>query len=133
MGTPIPVPAHNHLAANLVDTILVMPGGVPASLFAHPNGRLDSLLAQHSALKAQADAYATQLKELVDAIKVEAITAAPGHDELILRGSAASPLKLSHHNRTNFDRKRFIAEHPGIDTAPYESTTTVWTLRAVSG
>lgn len=128
---PVPVPT---LAANGADTILpASHPDMPPSLIAQQGGVLEQLMAQHASIKQLADAYATQLKDLTDKIKVHAIGAVPGVDAVVLRAAHVTPLKLSHYDRTNFNRNRFKDDHPGIDTKPYETVTTIWTLRAVSG
>lgn len=138
MNTPVPnpsgIPSAPVLAANGADTL--MPANhpnLPPSLLAVQGGELEQLLAQRESIKQLADAYATQLKDLTDRIKLHAISAVPGADEVILRSAHSTPLKLSHYDRTNFARDRFKADHPEIDTSPYETVTTIWTLRAVSG
>ena len=135
MTTPVPgPPAVPHLAANGADTVLPPTHpNLPPSLLAQQGGALEQLLAQRESIKQLADAYAAQLKELTDKIKVYAIGAVPGVDEVILRSGGTTPVKLSHYDRTNFNRNRFKEDHPEINTEPYETVITVWTLRAVSG
>jgi hypothetical protein len=144
MGTPVPGGATGLdlsaagpqplVAANGVDTFVARGGELPPVLIAASGGGLESLLAEYVRVKEQADSYAQQLKTITDKIKLHAIGAVPGTNALVLRNTAGyGPLKLACHDRTSFDRKRFKIAHPEVDTKPFESTTTVWTLRAVSG
>jgi hypothetical protein len=98
--------------------------------------RGDQLAAKYSQLKPQVDALTKELKEITDAIKVEAelaMTKIGAKGAVDLRApSLERPLRFSSYEKTTVDGKALKAAHPAIYWE-VSKTSVVWTLRAVSG
>lgn len=101
-----------------------------------PGSRGDQLAAKYSQLKPQVDALTKELKEITDAIKVEALMAMTkigAKDAVDLRApSLERPLRFSSYEKTTVDGKMLKAAHPAV-YLEVSKTSVVWTLRAVSG
>lgn len=111
-------------------------GSGPPVLHSAPGSRLDQLTAEFARLAPQVKAVTERLKEIKDAIKIEALMGMPGvgaTDAVVLvTPSLSRPLKLNSYPRTTVNSKTLKAAHPTI-FAEHSHTTTVWTLGEVSG
>jgi hypothetical protein len=154
MSTPLPGPTADQITAMLavdglpdelrrqltavLDTMTSAPltePEIPVVVLA-PGARGDQLVAKYSQVKPQVDALTKELKEITDAIKVEAMMAMASigaKDAVDLHApSLERPLRFSSHQRTTVDSKALKATHPDI-YAEVSNVSTVWTLKQVSG
>lgn len=100
-----------------------------------PGSRADQLAARYAQLKPQVDALTKDLKEVTDAIKVEALMGMArigATDAVDLHApSLTRPLRFSSYEKTTVDSKVLKAAHPDV-YAEVSKVSTVWTLRSVS-
>jgi hypothetical protein len=109
----------------MTDTPTVTAGVVPGS-------RLEDLLATYAQLKPQADEFATRLKSVTDAIKVELQAAAPEARRVeVSHSSLAQPLRLSYVEGWSLDTKRLKTEQPAV-YVQFARKAGKWELRGVS-
>jgi hypothetical protein len=94
--------------------------------------RLAQLVAQYDLAKAEAAKADEALKAITDAIKLELINAAPGHDDIRLESpELVKPLRLFAVTSWRVDAKKLKAEAPETYVR-YAKQSTAWQLRAVS-
>lgn len=100
---------------------------------APPDSRLEQLQAMYPDLKARADAAAKALKDCIDAIKLELVTAAPNQARIDLVGGAhGPPLQLTYAESWRIDSTRLKAENPTMYVA-YAKKSGSWSLRLAKG
>lgn len=76
------------------------------------DSRLAQLHAQYADAKAAADAAAEHLKTITDGIKAELANAAPGQEQVTLRGAGGPVLALAYAERWTVDSRKLKAEDP---------------------
>lgn len=98
-----------------------------------PGSRLEQLRDLYPILKAEADNAAEKLKAVVDGIKVELTTAAPGASHVYLAGTADAPaLGLTYSESKRFDSTRFKRDQPGLYDS-YLKASGSWRLAPIKG
>lgn len=124
-ATPMPEPGAllDQLAAD-VHRLAPMPPIVSPLT----NTRLDSLVAQYEAARAEHEETKARFDELTDGIKAELAKAAPGHEKVFLHSAHLStPLKLELRQRWTVDAKRLKRDDP-VTYVTYAKQSASWYL-----
>lgn len=106
------------------------------SIEAAPGSRLDQLTALYAEHKPKLAELEKTVKEITDAIKVVALMEMPkvgATDSVDIRSASLDrPLRFYSYDKTTVSGKTLKETHPAV-YAEVAKTTTVWTLRSVSG
>jgi len=97
-----------------------------------PASKLEQLHSAYWEAKARKDDAEKALKAIVDALKVELTTAAPGQASVELHGAAGRPLHLVYVESWRVDAKKLKAEQPLLYVT-YATKSGTWKLEAKRG